>query len=399
MMSRATLWLVVLVSSAHALVHVYELALPSVEQQIATEYFADDAAAGKALTGGLSNTWRLMWGLGAILAGWLVDHFGARRLLAIYLLGCGAACALSALATTVSNLSLAMLTMGAMASIYHPAGLSLISHETTAVNRSRALGLHGIFGSAGLSVTPLAIGLLMDAQFGWRQIYWCLVAPGVALGCIFVWQTLLHPAVEGRETQAALPVSEHDRVDWVSYFTLTCMAAMMGFVYSGLMSFLPRYLSGVPGAAKGHYLAAAVLLVGCVGQEFAGRIAKAEILERQLALVTFTNVPFLIWMAFATSWDRALGAGLWALAHFMHQPLYNSLIAKYTPRSRRSLCFGFSFAMGLGLGSFGARFTGALQSDRLIYSVLSGAAALAGVICLVLCWRNRSKPPLEPSPN
>lgn len=96
-MLRATLYLVLLVSTAHALVHVYELALPSVEQQIAGEYFGADEASGKAMTGRLSNTWRLMWGFGAIVAGLLVDRFGSRRLLAIYLLGCAAACALAPL--------------------------------------------------------------------------------------------------------------------------------------------------------------------------------------------------------------------------------------------------------------------------------------------------------------
>ena len=48
MIARTTLSLVLLVSFAHALVHVYEQSLPSVEQRIAAEYFPDDAAAGKA---------------------------------------------------------------------------------------------------------------------------------------------------------------------------------------------------------------------------------------------------------------------------------------------------------------------------------------------------------------
>ena len=121
----------------------------------------------------------------------------------------------------------------------------------------------------------------------------------------------------------------------------------------------------------------------------AGRFGRPAILERQLALITFGNVPFLIWMAFATTWDRAVAAGLLALVHFMHQPIYNSLIAKYTPRHRRSLCYGFSFAMGLGLGSFGASFAGAYQSDALVYGTLAAIAGLGGVICIVLTVLSR----------
>ena len=396
-MLRATLYLVLLVSSAHALVHVYELALPSVEQQIAGEYFSADQASGKAMTGRLSNAWRLMWGFGAIVAGLLVDRFGARRLLAIYLLGCAAACALAATSSTQTSLFVAMITMGALASIYHPAGLSLISHETTAENRPRALGLHGIFGSAGISSAPLLAGILLAASFSWRQVYWVLMVPGAALGFVFVVQAIRHPAIESRrEKSKAESDAEQDHVDWTSYFTLTVMASVQGFVYSALMSFLPRYLSAAAewfGSAKGdgNFLAAGVLFVGCAGQALAGRFAKSSILEKQLAWITFGNIPFLLWMAFASTWDRVPAASLLALVHFMHQPIYNSLIAKYTPRHRRSLCYGFSFAMGLGLGSFGARFAGAYQSDGVVYGTLAAVAGLGCLICIVLCLLNRSR--------
>ncbi len=398
-MLRATLYLVLFVSSAHALVHVYELSLPSVEQQIASEYFGTDLASGKAMTGRLSNVWRLMWGFGAIVAGLLVDRFGARRLLAIYLLGCAGACALAATASTQSSLFFAMIAMGAFASIYHPAGLSLISHETTAANRPQALGLHGIFGSAGISSAPLLAGLLLAASFSWRQIYWVLLVPGAVLGLVFVWQALRHPLIESRRMSGAAKDGttksddEQDHVDWTSFFTLTAMASVQGFIYSALMSFLPRYLSEAAGSfgfaeGDGNFLAAGVLFAGCGGKAIAGRFANSSILEKQLAWITFGNIPFLVWMAFAGTWDRVPAAGLLALVHFMHQPIYNSLIAKYSPRHRRSLCYGFSFAMGLGLGSFGARFAGAFQSDSIVYGTLAVVAGLGCLICLVLCVFN-----------
>ena len=383
-MSRATLLLVLLVSCAHGLVHVYEVGLASVEQEIAVEYFGDDVGSGKAFTGRLSNTWRLMWGLGAVVAGFMVDRFGARRLLAIYLLGCGAACALAATSTNESSLFVAMVVMGLMASIYHPAGLSLISHETTAAERPRALGLHGIFGSAGLGSTPLLAGVLLAASMSWGDVYWVLMVPAFVLGLVFLVQASRHRAIESKSTATTAEREDQEHVDWPSFFTLTLMASVQGFVYSAFISFLPRYLGYDEGSSSGHYRAAGVLLVGCIGQELAGRFARTAILERQLAWITFGNVPFLLWMAVATTWDRAVAAGLLALVHFMHQPIYNSLIAKYTPPRRRSLCYGFSFAMGLGLGSFGARFAGAFQHDTVVYGTLAAAAALGGLICIVL---------------
>ncbi len=403
MMSSTAFRLVLLVSCAHALVHVYELALPSVEQEIAAEYFARDVEAGKAMTGQLSNSWRLMWGLGAIVAGWLVDRFGSKKLLAIYLLGSACTCALAAASRQQSGLFVAMIAMGAFASIYHPAGLALISRETTPDNRSRALGLHGIFGSAGIGTAPLFVGGMLAIDASWRQVYWFLMGPGLMLGAVFLIQMW-----RGSSPAADLPSvgspahTEQEHSDWRSFFTLTLMAAMQGFVYSAVLSFLPRFLNGVhlpdgwgvdlPAASQSNFLAAGVLVLGCIGQFLAGRYARAERLEQQLALITLANVPFLAWMALADGMQRLVAAGLWATVHFMHQPIYNSLIATYTPLRSRSLCYGFSFAMGLGLGSFGASFAGYTMSNQVVYGTLAGVAAVASLLCGVLwVWNRKSR--------
>ena len=84
-MRNAQFHLILLVCCAHALVHIYELSLPSVEQQIADEYYGGDAVRGKLLTGQMSNSWRFTWGFGALGAGWLVDRYGSRQMLAVYL--------------------------------------------------------------------------------------------------------------------------------------------------------------------------------------------------------------------------------------------------------------------------------------------------------------------------
>jgi predicted MFS family arabinose efflux permease len=171
-------------------------------------------------------------------------------------------------------------------------------------------------------------------------------------------------------------------------------------VYSAVLSFLPRYLSGVelpaitsielPTASQSNFLAGGVLVLGCVGQYLAGRYARADRLERQLAVVTLCNVPFLIWMGVAEGSQRVIAAGLWATIHFMHQPIYNSLIATYTPLRKRSLCYGFSFAMGLGLGSFGASFAGNSLQNEFVYGTLAGVAVVASIVCGLLWVWNRN---------
>ena len=223
------------------------------------------------------------------------------------------------------------------------------------------------------------------------------MAPGLVLGLVFLVQAWHGPSSAAiRKANSVASTPEQDHADWPSFFTLTMMAALQGFVYSAVLSFLPRYLTGVemtdipgieiPIASQSNFLAAGVLVMGCVGQYLAGRYAHAHRLEQQLAIVTLSNVPFLGWMAVADGMQRVVAAGLWATIHFMHQPIYNSLIAAYSPLRKRSLCYGFSFAMGLGLGSFGAGFAGHFMGNETVYGTLAGIAALASLLCALL-WR------------
>ena len=386
-MNRALLKLVVLVSCAHALVHLYELALPSVEQEISIE-FARSEAAGKPVMGWLSWCWRLPWGLGAMVAGWLVDRWGSRRMLAVYLIGCAAACVVAARAPNLGLLFGSMFVMGTLASISHPAGLALISRETNEHSRPRALGLHGIFGSTGISSAPFLGAVAMQVGMGWRSFYVALALPGLVLGVVFA---LLAKHDQTADTiTAKQETSEQRHVDWPSYFLLTMLAVLQGFVYSGVLSFLPRYFSSWQSGSEAKLLAGGVLILGCIGQYAAGRLARADRLEWQLTAISILNIPFLLWMAMASTYDRAIAAGLFAVVHFMHQPIYNSLIAKYTPLHRRSLCYGFSFAMGLGVGAVGAVCVGYMSQQLYIYSMLAGSAAAAAAIGAVLRVRNRA---------
>ncbi|MEO1995040.1 MAG: MFS transporter, partial [Planctomycetaceae bacterium] len=134
-MSSATLRLILIISCAHALVHIFELALPSVEQLIGDEY-----SGSRRLMGWMGTAWRVPFGVGALLAGWMVDRYGAKPLLLVYLLGCATCALLVVLSSSLNTVFGAMFLMGCCASIYHPAGLAYISRITTPENRAAALG-------------------------------------------------------------------------------------------------------------------------------------------------------------------------------------------------------------------------------------------------------------------
>ena len=324
-MNRQTFRLVLLVSCAHAMAHIFELALPSVEHNIAMDYYPSDPAAGKMFTGWLSFCWRLPWGAGALLVGLLVDRYGSPRMLAIYLLGCAFTCLLVSLQLDLPIMFAVMFLMGAFASIYHPAGLTLISHCTTPQNRPRALGMHGVIGSAGIAMAPLLAGILLHQDLAWRNYYLLLALPGTLLGGWFLLRRrrisidadLLMKT--GQQEERLSGRSDPEAAAWKAFFVLTILGALQGMIYAGVLTYLRRYLGigqsdneGIDPLNYASYMMALILLSGCIGQYIAGRIAQNRALELQLTLVCLGNAPFLIWMSIADGNMRYLAAMLFS---------------------------------------------------------------------------------------
>ncbi len=405
-MNRATLRLVLLISCCHALVHVYEHSLASVEQLIAADSdFGVPVAEQKELSGELGNCLRLPFGLFGLLAGWLADRYGAKRLLVIYLLGCAAASVMAWFAPGLAMLYLSMFTLGLFASIYHPAGVALIAHETTPENRPMALGYHGIFGSAGIAAGPFLAGLVLNTGADWRQYFLLLAIPGVLLAILLIARLPRDRHIKTNDDKSGA-TDEDETVCWHSYVVLMMFTSLAGFVYAAILTFLPRYLDGagfqienIPRESLRNYLTGAVMLLGVIGQYAAGRIARPTTLEPLMAVAMFAAAPFVFWMGFAQGPSRLWAAALFTPLFFMHQPLFNSMVAKYVPRRRRSLCYGLSFTLGFGVGSFGPNFAGHMTSDLLNFSVLGIILCLAACLSLLLWHWNRPERELPLGPD
>lgn len=390
-MKPSTFRLVLLVSCAHMLVHVYELSISSVEQQVAADF-----AVGTRETGSLGMVWRIPFGAGALLAGWLADRFGSKPMLVIYLAGCAASALATWAAPSLGMLFGTMFVMGSFASIYHPAGLALISRETAVDERGRAHGWHGIFGSLGSATAPFLAGaLLLIPGFAWRDYYLVLTIPGAVLAFV-IWRTL----TEHREEHhaATFTAAEDDPFHAMQYWLLVTVNVLFGFVYAALMTFLPRYLAqadlqpeSIAPSQWGALCAAGVLLCGMVGQGIAGKLARPDRLRPTMTTILLLNVPCLTAMAFAEGKWRLVAACATGLFHFMHQPVYNSFLAHLVPRRRRSVGYGFSQMMQFGVGGLGAFFAGFIIDSRSLedpefvnYASLAGVALVAAIVSTMI---------------
>ena len=221
MTKRKLFWIICLISCLHALVHVFELALPAVQDDLKLHYESSDTVIGS-----LSSAFRWPWGLGALLVGFLVDRFGAPPMLVIYLAGCALLCFMISSVPGLNSLFGMFFVLGLFASIYHPAGLALISLKTTPEQRPMALGIHGVFGSAGIALAPLVFALLQTEGMQWHDFFWVLGIIGI-FSAIVVFtlrsHLVINPLPKSLKDDPAVDKSkstcEPDR-DWRSFICL-----------------------------------------------------------------------------------------------------------------------------------------------------------------------------------
>ena len=406
-MTRPAFRLILLVSCAHALVHVFELALPSVEQMIGEDLVGKTAAENKAATGTLGMAWRLPFGLLAMVAGWMADRYGSRRLLIVYLGGCIITAIAAANSHSMPPLFISMLVMGCFASIYHPAGLSLISRVTTPETRGRALGWHGIFGSIGITAAPMGAAVLFGTGWlGWRGYYMALCVPAVVIALLVLVSIRRIGSTREPDSQVGPVSEENGPFQRGPYMLLVASGALSGFVYGAFLHFLQRYLDGagirpesVSAESFRNLLAAVTLSFAVGGQWLAGRLARPGRLEWLQVAILAASAPCLVLMGLATGWFCLVSACSFAFIHFMTQPVYNSLIAQLVPSRHRSTGYGFSNMICFGIGGLGPLIVGQSTDNLLIYCGLAAVVGLSTLLAAILWWCTRGASSDAPTPS
>lgn len=383
-MNRAQKQVIRTTCMSHALIHVLELAVPALLILIQAEFGSGDFAMGRVVT-----IYGLLFGLGALPAGYLVDHLGSKSLLLVCLWGASLSIIGMAWSPSLPWFAACAGCMGLCLSIYHPAGTALITHSMPPSGRVFALhGMAGNLGVAGASVISGSLG----AVLGWRWALGLLGVTGLGLGL----RALALPAPATHEIRA-----REGRGHWPDFVLLLVAATFMGVVYRGVTTFLPKFLGtsyggDAGGTALGGALATAALLVGLAGMYVAGRMADGGWSPAGVFLAgALLQAPFLI--AVGSFAGRALVPLFMGFAffHFFTQPVGNHMVADFTPPRLRGLGYGIYFFVAFGVGSFGASLGGWI-SDRMglaaafpAMSVMLVPSVLAMIVLVISTSRRR----------
>ena len=417
-----------LVMLAHGMVHTYELSIPifvsiwlaefDTLQVAGVEVAVTQATLGVVVTAGYA-----LFGIGALPGGIVVDRVGSRRLIAACLFGMGGAFLLLGAAPNLLVVAVALLAWGAAASVYHPAGLTLISKGVT--ERGTGFAYHGIAGNLGIGLGPLVTATLL-LVLDWTTVALVLAAPAGVAGLYALRAEfdetagVENVAADGGGSKAGTGVDSFgefvaaSRHLFVGAFAVVFVIVMAnGLFYRGVLTFLPNLLEGLPGFEPialstlvpgldgggtlnpERYFYAGLLLVGVAGQYVGGkltdRLPPAYGIAAAFAILAVLALAFLPVAALGIAPLLVFGA-LFGVTLFTAQPLYQAAVADYTPAGTRGLSYGYTYLGGFGVGALGGALAGAILTYAdagTLFATLAGIALVASTFAVVLIRRER----------
>src|SRR5579872_5239415 len=350
--------------------------------------------------GALGSAFAWLYGLGAPLAGSVVDRIRRKSAIMGGLYVWSTICMATAFSRTFPHLLFFRAAEGCGETIYYPATVSLISDYHGRQTRSRALG----FLQTSVYVGTIAGGFfagLIGQNYGWRWSFVVFGGLGVLLGVILT-RFLVEPKrgatdvvealhVEGAVTTAT-PVREFLRMVWTTPTIVILMGAFVcsNFVAAVLLSWMPKFIYDkfhLGLAMAGLTSTIFVQLASMVGCPLGGWLADAwrrRTLRGRMAVQTIgvlCGAPFVVlcgithsvfWVMFAlTAWGFFKGlydANIWA-----------SLFDVVHPAARGAAC-GLMNAVGWLAGGGSAPLLIGLIAERRSLGV---AIALASVVYIV----------------
>ncbi|MAG21456.1 MAG: hypothetical protein CMF77_04770 [Candidatus Marinimicrobia bacterium] len=377
--------LLLLTGLSHFTVHSAMLIFPAIMSLLMKEFEVNLSTLGWVYM--ISN---FMFGLGAIPAGWIERKIGGRKLLLIYLLGAAASGIMVVISRDLTTLTVALMMLGLFCSIYHPAGLTLISRRIR--QTSRAMGYHGIAGSAGLAAGPL-LAAWLAINISWRWAYGSLALFCLALAAV---TAIVIPT---RKTTVHEENVVHDGPTRIlPLFMYYIIAVLIGLTFYGFSTYMPIHFSenlegvfeGLDGVVKGGFFATLVLVAGIPGQLLGGRWGDRFDKVRLVQLIAIAHIPLLIAFGMNNSGIMILSGILLGVVHFMIQPIGNALIASFTSDTSRGLGYGISFFLSFGIGSLASGFGGNLAVKYGVSMVFPFVAILMFMVFFVALFLRRA---------
>ena len=336
----------------HFTSHFLQLVLPPIFPLVRERFDVNYVALGFVLTVFFAAS-----GIGQASSGFLVDRFGARRVLqagfAVYATGI----ALMGVSTSYAMLVFCALVAGFGNSVFHPADYAIFNSAVDTRRLGRAYSIHSVLGSLGWAAAPPTM-LGLTALVGWRGALVAVGGLGLLVGLVVTTQTRGLPdhRAAARATLARASVlgdlrvlGERPVLFAFSYFLLLA-AAWVGLQTFGVPVIAALY--AVPLASAATAVTGWLLGIGG-GTLLGGMLADRTSRHDAVAAAGLFIAALLTFVAATAALPLALVVVVMALSGFclgITSPSRDMLVRRATPAGASGKVFGFVYS-GLDLGS------------------------------------------------
>jgi len=342
-----------LVGGAHFISHFFQLTLPPLFPLL-----RDTFAVSYTELGLLMGLFYAASGIGQTGSGFLVDHFGARRVLPCGMALLAGAMGVAGIAPAYWVLAVAAVLGGLGNSVFHPADYSIFNASVSPPRLGRAYGIHGICGNLGWAVAP-AVVVGLAAPLGWRGSLLTVAALGIAAALALSTQgaTLVdrvEPIHRGAASSPGLRASigvlfAPSILTAFAFFALiaTSIIGIQTFSVSAMVKLFDAPLGLATGALTAFLLGSAVGIL--IGGVLADRTSRHDMVAAcglipgaALSLVIASGAPSLATLPVVMA---LMGVCLGAIS-----PSRDMLVRAATPPGASGKVYGFVYS-GLDLGS------------------------------------------------
>jgi MFS transporter, FSR family, fosmidomycin resistance protein len=330
-----------LIGVAHFFSHYYIYLLFPLFIQLKAEFQISYTQLGLLLTVFSAAT-----GLTQTPFGFLVDRFGARKILIGGLFVEGLAFLLMGFSADYLTLMSLMLVAGCANGVYHPADYSILSSSVSSQRMGQAFSLHNFAGNAGFAVAPMTI-IFLSELIGWRNGLALCGAAGIATAGLLVlysrhFRDVRKPddAKAGGAGEGVALLFSTPILICLLFFTLLSLGS------TGLISFLIPALWEHHGILEQHATTAvtAYLIAISIGTLIGGYIADRTARHNLVAAICFMSTAVMVAAIGAFPMSANVVIVLMVAQGLMHgviMPSRDMIVRSVTPDGAYGKVFGF----------------------------------------------------------
>lgn len=344
------------ISAAHFCSHFYQFTIPLLFPRIQAEYGVGFTELGLIVT-----VFYAASGLAQTAAGFLVDHVGPARVLAVGLGLLAASMALVALVPSFWLIYPAAALAGLGNAVFHPADYSIMSRRVEKSRVGRAFAIHALSGTLGYAAAP-AVMVGLASILPWRS---AVLFAALGGGLVFLLVVAKQRLLAGPQTTSPLPIATGPAPSPLA--ALRHPAVLVCFSFFFLMAVPTVGLSGFTTTALGRLfetpiaVVAAALTVNLVGSAMGvmlgGILAdRTSHHERIVAAAVFFSavIYFAVGVAGFSALTLALVLGAAGFSSGLATPSRDMLVRSAAATSATTgKVFGFAYS-GFDLGSAAA---------------------------------------------